>query len=257
MLNKNLFVKIFLSAFCISVLTSLSYAELFTIKYPDVGTDILKTSEKSSGKYLWGSTLKTQIIKHEGQSYLYIEENGEGIYNNNYRIWSTRSYFYLEGTRLIPYQVKSVLKNKEEKIVKTVEKFYDRENEEIICTINGKTKRFDLLEDIVDKENLGVSLNNYPFEEKRDFVFHLLTHEPTLYKITLKYRGEETITVGDKEYECHKIEMIPDLGLLNILGAFVPKTYFWYETKAPHEFVRYEGLESGLGTPYVVMDEIR
>ncbi len=257
MSKRNSLKFLFSAVLSLFVLSNFCHAEVFDIRHLDEGTGILKTREKSNGKHLWESTIKMQIMKHEGQSYLYIEENGEGTYNNNYRIWRTQSYFYFEDSRLIPYQVKSVLKDKSGKIVETIEKFYDRENKEITCKINHKIESFEFKEDIVDKENLGICLGNYPFEEKRDFVFHLLTHEPTLYKITLKYRGQETVTVEDKEYECHKIEMIPDLGLLNIFGAFVPKTYFWYETKAPHEFVKYEGLESGLGTPYVIMDEIR
>ena len=53
------------------------------------------------------------------------------------------------------------------------------------------------------------------------------------------------------------MELILDLGLLNLLTKyFLPKTYMWFTVKEPHTWVKYEGLESGLGSPYVMMELI-
>jgi hypothetical protein len=34
----------------------------------------------------------------------------------------------------------------------------------------------------------------------------------------------------------------------------LPKTYLWFTVKEPHFWVKYEGLESGFASPYVVME---
>jgi hypothetical protein len=98
---------------------------------------------------------------------------------------------------------------------------------------------------------------NYPFKEKRGLDFYLLTHAPAMYKVNARYKGKERIVVGNQEVDCYKLQMLPDLGFFNFLRVFIPKTYFWFEAKPPHFLVRYEGLESGLGTPYVVVEIVR
>ena len=81
-----------------------------------------------------------------------------------------------------------------------------------------------------------------------------MTHEPSLQKMIVKYKGEETLKNGEDILECYKLQMIPDLGVLKALDIFIPKIYFWYESKPPHNFVRYEGLEGGLGSPYIILE---
>lgn len=233
---------------------NLAGAEIFKIKYIDEGSRSLETKDKSGDKLLWQSQVKLGKTESEGKTYVYVTEDGTGIYggNKNYNSWHSEAYYYFGKEKLTPYQTNLVFKDKNGKVVRTINKFYDPERKKAICTIDGKTKEFDLKDDLIDKEMLGTALQNYPFEEKRDFVFHLLTNEPTLYKITIKYRGRESLKALNREIECHKLEMIPDLGVLNIFGVFVPKTYFWYKADFPHEFLKYEGLDGGLGTPYVV-----
>jgi hypothetical protein len=246
---------VILLLFCF-VFASISQAEVFQFKYMRKGKEVLKARDKGSGKPLWQSVFQSQKTEHKGKSFLYLKEEGSGIYGKDkkFKSWIAEAYYRLEGTRAVPYQTKLVYKDQKGKTLQTVTKYYDPEKKKAICSINGKEKEFKFTEDLVDKEILGTALQNYPFEEKRDVVFHLLTNEPTLYKITVKYRGKEKIKVEGEEILCHKVQMIPDLGLLNVFGAFVPKTYFWYKATPPYDFVRYEGLESGLGTPYIVLE---
>lgn len=240
------------------VITSMAGAEIFKVINISEGLRKITSKDKASGKKLWQSSFNIQKIKHQGKPFLYIEENGSGIYGSDkkFKTWKGEGYFIIKGTQLIPYQVKEVYLDKKGKPVKTVNKFYDQKKKKVLCQVNGKNKKFDFKLDLIDRQTIATCIMNYPFSEKRDFEFHLLTSMPALFKMTLKYRGVETLKIGKKAIKCYKLEMIPDLGALNIFGAFVPKTYFWYKVAAPHEFVRYEGLESGLGTPYIVMEAI-
>jgi hypothetical protein len=231
-------------------------AEIPSIEDLALGSHGLKASEKSSGKALWRSEVKSRKTANEkGEPFLLIEEDGAGAYGKEgkYQIWHSAAYFQITGTKLMPYQVKQIYKDPSGRITRTAEKYYDQGKKEVRCNINGSLKNIEFKSDLVDKELLGTVLINYPLD-RPSMVFHLLTHEPTLYKITMKYLGNETVNVGSKQFECYKLQMIPDLGALNILGAFVPKTYFWYTLSEPRRFVRYEGLESGLGTPYIVLE---
>jgi len=250
---KRIFFCLLLICFFFS---SISSAEVFQIERMRRGREGLEARDKASGEDLWQSVIEIQKIKHEGDPYLYIREEGAGIYGKDkkYKSWVSEAYYLYQDGRAIPYQTKLVYKDREGKTLQTITKIYDPEAKKAICRINGDEKRFDLADDLIDKELLGTALQNYSFDEKRDVEFHLLTNEPTLYKITVKYRGTDKIKVAGKEIECHKLQMIPDLGLLNVFGAFVPKTYFWYKIDPPHDYVRYEGLESGLGTPYIILE---
>ena len=48
--------------------------------------------------------------------------------------------------------------------------------------------------------------------------------------------------------------MVPNLGVLNLIRPFLAKTSFWYTVAAPHYWIRYQGPESGPGTPEVVLE---
>ena len=252
--------RIFVALLVVSlVFASLSFAEILKIEYTRKGLEDLKATEKSSGKDLWQSKNLIQRTTHKGETFLYIKEDGAGIYGKDkkYKSWASQAYYRLEKKRAIPYQTQLVYKDRSGKVIQTITKFYDPEEKKAVCGVNGKEHKFEFKDDLIDKEVLGTCLQNYPFEEKRDVVFHLLTNEPTLYKITVKYRDLDTLIIEGKIVKCHKLQMIPDLGLLNVFGAFVPKTYFWYKVDPPHDFVRYEGLESGLGTPYIVLETVQ
>ncbi len=250
--------KVLLLLFAVSfglVLTIPTSAENPNIKDIAGKTYTLLSREKSSGKLRWQSCIKPQIIEHKGVTFIYFTEEGkECIKEGKCKTWISSGFSYLDGT---PYWIKVTLKDSQGKAIENVEKFYDRENKEVICNVNKKIKEFEFKENLVDKQNIVIFLMNYPFEEKRNLDFYLLTHDPALYKLNLKFRGKEKIRIKDREIECYKLEMLPDLGFFNFFRVFIPKTYFWFETSPPHYFVRYEGLESGIGTPYVVTELIR
>ena len=219
----------------------------------------IKSKEKSSGEERYRSVAKAQIIKHKDKFFIYLEERGKWNAGRDKQsiTWFASVYSSLDGTKITPYLIKVVKKNSQGKIISVVDKFYDRKNKIVMCNINGITKEFKFEDNMVDQQNLVVYLMNYPFEEKKDLNLQLLTNEPALHEITIKYKGTEKLTIENVEVECYKLEMIPNLGILNIFRIFIPKFYFWYETKPPHNFIKYEGLEDGLGTPYVVVEAQR
>lgn len=251
--------KILLIMALIFVPSSMALSEPFRILNLPTGSAQLSASEKSSGKALWSSKFKIMKTEFKGSSMVYIEEDGNGLFGGDgkKKTWVSRSFYYLKGTEIIPYQLNIVYKDESGKIIRTIEKNYDASSKKVYCKVNGQSKIFDMPGDIADKEDLAFCLANFDFDGKNDHMFHLLTHEPSLYTMTAKYITEESVTSSGKDTDCFKLRIIPDLGAANIFGAFVPATYFWLEAKPPHRFVKYEGLESGLGTPYIDMLKIK
>jgi hypothetical protein len=103
-------------------------------------------------------------------------------------------------------------------------------------------------------EGIAGILRFLPFEQWRPFTVRLLTNEPEIYETRIELRGKERIKTPAGEFECYKIEIVPELGVLNVVRAFIPKTYMWFSTAAPHFWVRYQGPENGRGTPQIVME---
>ena len=207
-------------------------AELFEYKNLLLETKKNRARDKASGKQLWSSTIKVARLTDKGKDFVYITEDGSGIYGGENKNWSSRAYYYYNGTTARPYQAKLVYKSPEGKILQVIEKSYDPEGKKALFRVNNKDTALNTSND-------------------------LLTNEPKIYPMTIKYIGEEPVAINGKEIAAHKIQMIPDLGALNIFGAFVPKTYFWFTKEKPHDFLRYEGLESGMGTPYIVIETVQ
>lgn len=107
--------------------------------------------------------------------------------------------------------------------------------------------------DTLTVEGIGTALRALPFDPPRPVGAHLLTNEPRLYEVTFEPRERERVRTPAGAFDCYKVELVPHLGLLELFRVFVPRTYFWLTAGPPHSWVRYEGLEAGLGTPRVVL----
>jgi len=247
---------LFLSIAAVLLICPRVFAESFDFLSISNSTKNIHVTEKSSGKALWDNNIKFQNMTYDSKPFFYIEENGSGIYGKDgkFKSWISKAYYFISDGKAAPYQTSKIFKNKSGQVIQTINKYYYPDKNLILCKIDNSNKEFNLKKDLVDIELLGTALMFYPFSAPRDFQFNLLTNEPQMYKITMKYIGKENVDTDSGRVLCHKLEMSIDLGALNIFGAFVPKTYFWYTVSEPNTFVRYEGLESGLGTPYIVME---
>lgn len=190
-----------------------------------------------------------------GKVILKLTEDCKGLWGKKYeRAWKAESYYIYEGSRVIPDHATLTFYDQKGKMVDKLEKKYSSKDGKVYCLKNDENKEFEFEDDLIDKEVLGTCLMNYLYDREKDFEFHMMTNEPAHYKMTMVNKGIEALTVNGKTVECYKLQMIPDLGFLGFFAPFVPKTYFWYKAEPPHDFVRYEGLESGLNTPYIVME---
>src|SRR6185503_14268537 len=99
-------------------------------------------------------------------------------------------------------------------------------------------RRIPVPPDTLAVEGIGGILRFLPFEKWKPFTTHLFTNEPQLYQIKVEMRGKERIKTPAGEFECYKIELVPQLGFLDVLRPFFPKTFLWFTVAAPHFWVR-------------------
>ncbi len=114
-------------------------------------------------------------------------------------------------------------------------------------------KDFRVPPDTLTVEGIAGVLRFLPFEHWHPLTIHFLTNEPRLYEMRITLRGKERIKTPAGEFECYRVELVSDLGVLNVIRSFVPKAKFWFSTISPHFWVRYEGPENGAGSPDIVM----
>jgi hypothetical protein len=108
--------------------------------------------------------------------------------------------------------------------------------------------------DTLAVEGIAGILRFLPFQPTMSFPAHLLSNEPNLYSVTMETRGMERVKTPAGEFECYKVELVPHVGVLDVFRALYPKTFFWFTAAPPHRWVRYEGPQTGRGTPEVVME---
>lgn len=116
-----------------------------------------------------------------------------------------------------------------------------------------KRTPYDITPDTLIVEGIVYAMRTLPFGTDNVVKAKILSNEPELYNVEFQQRGIEKINTEDGEVDCYKVEVVPKLGVLGVFKVFFPKTYFWFTVDAPHKWVRYEGLENGVGTPEVIM----
>lgn len=81
-------------------------------------------------------------------------------------------------------------------------------------------------------------------------------------KVYYESKGIETLKTAAGSIEAREVLMYPDLNdwvsmpsILNKLAKpFLPKYHMWYEAKAPHRLVRFEGPYGPPGAPEIVLE---
>lgn len=222
---------------------------------------IVVTSLKETGVKRWQAEWTLEQIKGQEGQRVKFTEAGSGRYGKfdgqvSWRLeatWTAASLFQPVHSLKEFHDKEGKLLSRERKVLDFTrgEAKFEREDP---ATGKVSARSFSLSPDTLIVEGIGTALRSLPFDPPGEREFHFLTNEPRMYRITMKPRGRERIKAPAGEFECYKYEMVVNLGLLGLLRVFIPKTYFWFTVDPPHFWVRYEGLESGLGSPYVVME---
>jgi hypothetical protein len=90
---------------------------------------------------------------------------------------------------------------------------------------------------------LPAVLRGFPFGKVRTLKIKM--GEGSDFALTVTMTKEIDIKTAAGVIRCYELEF----GMDGFLGAFVPKSFFWYEKDAPHRLIRYQGQAGGPGSP--------
>ena len=223
---------------------------------PQNGSSVATSKDKNSG---WEAKWGMEGLQIQGRNAVRFTETGSGHlsdYSQEVR-WSTRSVWLAEdGFR--PLDTERTITATDGKVLLVERKHFDHDKATVHLerTREGggkETENLDVPDDTLAIEGLAGVLRFANLPKSRSLSAHVLTNEPRVYSVSFEWRDEETVRTPAGEFHCYRVEMIPHLGVLNVIRPFLQKTYFWYTVAAPHNWIRYQGPESGPGTPEVVM----
>jgi hypothetical protein len=226
----------------------------------DRGSVVASTTK---GTVRWNADWTMEPWQVGGKTAVRFTETGKGRYwpFEQEVQWSLESIWLADGN-FFPYHFEKTIRDGQGKVVAVETKNFDRSagkatferrNEK-----GGKeTSAFSVSADALAIEGIAGILQNFPFGKPGSAVSvngQFLSNEPRLYDVTIETRGTERLKTASGALDCHKLEVVPHLGLLNVFKVFYPKSYFWFSVAAPHSWVRYQGLENGPGSPEIVIE---
>lgn len=218
-----------------------------------------KTIDKKSG--VLRSNLTRTFKKISDNRYL-LKNSGKGDYSRfEDIIWTLESETELRGDLLCPLYTIITMNNSDDQMIAFCKKEFDYHEKKIHITQkdynNKKAKKFDIPFDDPTTDYATMIYFLRPFINDlisgETIRFNFMSSEPGIYKLKARFIKEDILLVGSQEIETIKIAIRPDMGAFNtILDRFVPPTLLWFSKKEPHEWLKYEGLESGRGSAHII-----
>lgn len=223
---------------------------------PQKGSSVVTSKDRRTG---WEATWGMEELRVQGKRAIRFTEKGAGrlsAFPQEVR-WSVQSVWLAE-SNFRPLDTEKTISATDGKVLLVERKHFDHGKgtvrlERMREGQASESKTIEVPEDTLAIEGLAGVLRFADLSKSRSLSAHVLTNEPDVYSVSFEWRDEESVKTPAGEFRCYKIEMVPHLGLLNVVRPFVQKTYFWFTLAVPHNWVRYQGLESGPGTPEVVM----
>lgn len=268
-MNRILFVSVLTFFFLDSMASA---QELSRPPVADHEHGIYRTIIKKSKKIIWQAEwfLNKEILENQDNSIknitiVRVEESGYGKYKNaeNPITWKMESTFTLEDPPKVLNTIKAAIaKDGKESWRKS--KIFDYSNKKLIAEeffFGELTREKGLaLPDGITfpTDILAILLRGYNFDRRSAARFYIFSVDAKLYKIRAELNKTEEVKVLAGTFLCYKIELMLDVVIFNMtIGHFLPKTYMWFTVDEPHIWIKYEGLESGFGSPYVVMELVK
>ncbi|MEX0999253.1 MAG: hypothetical protein WD000_04765 [Thermodesulfobacteriota bacterium] len=218
-------------------------------------------TEYKDGGLRWKADWKTEVYVENGETKFKLVLNAKGVTSpfSLEMTWRSVSIWKAED-EFIPLESDTKIKNLSGYVAMIDKKKFNHKKDtavferEDLQLDSYKRTHYDITSDTLIVEGIVYALRTLPFGTNNIVKAKILSNEPELYNVEFQQRGIEKIKTVDGEIECYKVEVVPKLGVLGVLKVFFPKTYFWFTVDAPHKWVRYEGLENGVGTPEVIMN---
>lgn len=223
----------------------------------DHGTVVATTTK---GEMRWSADWTMDPWTVAGKNAVRFTETGKGHYSGFAQEirWTIEAVWLADGS-FFPLQFEKTIRDTQGKTLAVEKKTFDRATGKSMFERTDEkgikqATSFAAAPDSLAIEGIAGILQFFPFGKFSSVSGHLLSNEPKLYDVTIESRGTERLKTATGDVDCYKLELVPHLGLLNVFKVFFPKTYFWFTVSSPHEWVRYQGLENGAGSPEIIME---
>jgi len=221
------------------------------------GTDIFL---KKDGSLLGRSETKFEQRFYKGKKFLVVTGLSSGTADKKPFASEVSRTFLMDGGKIVPYSIKGTTKTGG-KI--WTDYFLGFDPESMTARVTYKDfeknetadKTVALDANMIAIQDLDLYFSSLPgrnISEER--LKALLPNGQTFWFLIKMSPQPETVTVKGENIVCRRIELKPDLGLLNII---IPNVNYWVRNEPPYDLVRYSGLLSGPGSPDVIMETVR
>jgi len=192
-----------------------------------------------------------------------VRDEARGLFGHDNR-WEERiveADFQIEDGRIKMLRAEEVTRDRAGNPLRRIVQEFDYEKAEIRCLVSeaGEPEPRRVLIPIegkvVSEKEIVSYLRGFPFRPGGELPFTMLDRELETTSILAVYEGLETVETPAGTFSCHKVRLVPDLGIATFLGKLVaPDLYLWFREEPPHSWVKYLGLEGSLGSPGIVSD---
>lgn len=208
----------------------------------------------------WSAGWTTERVEAGPPARYHSRDEAEGLLSSDNRKQRrvTEGDFLLVDGRIQMLRSSFTVWDEDGSVLRTLEKVYDHENGLVKTTnffpLTGETKvrEFELTPGMCDAKELVTYLRGFPFRPGGELEFTVLSEKQVVYSLYATYEGVEEVDTPAGSFACHKIRLVPDLGILTFLGRmFAPYIYMWFTVEEPHFWVKYSGIE---GDRYPLID---
>jgi len=239
------------SVFFVAGSAALSHAEV-------VG-DVYRTSyacADSKGNERWQATAE---IRHKKDNIYTITEKMNGHYSgfDGKISWIATTDFERTKNAVKPLNMDQRIFDGKGKPIAVSKQIFNYVDKVVTCTYEDlvanttSKKEFKFSKDIINRLLQGLCGQKFIETGQASKEMQVISPEPALYNLKLKMVGLEEIDVNGVKRKAYKLCFDPQLGLLNVVKVFLPKAHVWHSAEPIFEWLKYNGLESGVNSPKV------
>lgn len=249
----NKLLRVFVFAVCLFYAVSPAHSGL--------EGDVYKTSyvcNDSDGNKRWQATVEIRL--KEGNIYT-ITEKMNGLYSGfDGRIsWVATSDFERTKDFLKPLNMDQRIFDSGGKPIAVSKQEFNYTEKIVTCVYEDlvkntvSKKEFVFSKDIINRLLQGLCGQKFIETGLISKEIQVISPEPALYDIRITMVGMEEIEVNGRQRKAYKLYFDPMLGILNFVKIFIPKSIVWHSTEPIFEWLKYDGLESSVSSPRVVI----
>lgn len=215
-------------------------------------------------KERWRASTEIMPFEGEGEGVYRLIEEGQGYYSgfDGKISWVSEMIFKSNEKTIKPLKMKKKVFDEKGREIAVILQDFDYSAKKVKCIFddlinNSKTeKEFRIRTDIINRLTLGLYVQKFLENGQKKKVVDLLSSEPALYRFVIKVVKSESIEVNGQTKEAYKLYLNPDVGLLGVFKALIPKAFVWHSSSPRYEWFKYTGLERGIDSPTIRIEVV-